>query len=187
MERIDRLKGLPIIGQKYLVPCIIEQRSPLTKWIEDFGRMTPIEIMQYEVYPIINHLHTDRENGQNYPHYHIDFRFTEFKSITSFQVRETKSKYHFTNYTRYHIIGDLPKIEYHPLKLLRLDQMAITDVRMIGKSKLKHKCIHKGKCPHRGYDLSQEPIIDSKITCPLHGLQFDAITKQLINEYEILK
>lgn len=181
MERIDRLKSLPIIGQEYLVPCIIEERPPINKWVEDFGRMTPIEIMQYEVYPIINHLHTDIENGQDYPHYHVDFRFTELDAF--YNVKDKISKYKFTNDVRYNIIkGQIPTIEYHPLILLRLNQLGITPSNMIYKSKLKHKCIHKGKCPHRGYDLSQEPIINGKITCPLHGLEFDSITKQLINQ-----
>ena len=36
------------------------------------------------------------------------------------------------------------------------------------------------KCPHRGYDLSKEPIVNGVITCPLHNLKFDAITKKII-------
>ena len=54
-------------------------------------------------------------------------------------------------------------------------------VRFIKNSKLKHKCIHKGKCPHRGYDLSNVDPIDNQIHCPLHGLIFDAETKKIIN------
>jgi len=62
-----------------------------------------------------------------------------------------------------------------------------THVDLIKKSKLKHNCIYKGKCPHRGFDLSNtKPTIDdngeSVIRCPLHSLKFNAKTKQLINE-----
>ena len=42
--------------------------------------------------------------------------------------------------------------------------------------------IHKGKCPHRGFDLSNEiPNKEGIITCPLHNLKFNAETKKLIN------
>jgi len=50
---------------------------------------------------------------------------------------------------------DFGDLEYHLLPVLNEDFTGITDVSLIEKSKLKNKCIHKGKCPHRGYDLSQ--------------------------------
>ncbi len=55
-----------------------------------------------------------------------------------------------------------------------------TSIDLIAKSKLKHKCIHKGKCPHRGYDLTDVKPINGIITCPLHSLRFNSKTKLLI-------
>jgi nitrite reductase/ring-hydroxylating ferredoxin subunit len=67
------------------------------------------------------------------------------------------------------------------LKKIHKKEKFITPVSLIKNSKLKHNCIHKGKCPHRGYDLSNEiPNENGIITCPLHGLQFDKITKKLL-------
>ena len=31
-------------------------------------------------------------------------------------------------------------------------------------------------CPHKGADLSRMPVRDGCVTCPLHGLRFDAET-----------
>jgi hypothetical protein len=66
------------------------------------------------------------------------------------------------------------KLEFRFLKKIRDDEKFKTGVSLISKSKLKHKCIHKGKCPHRGFDLSNEkPDENEIITCPLHSLMFD--------------
>ena len=69
-------------------------------------------------------------------------------------------------------------IVYFALPVVSTEHKVITPVKFISKSKLKHKCIYKGKCPHRGYDLSQETPINGVITCPLHGLKFDVKTKK---------
>jgi len=71
---------------------------------------------------------------------------------------------------------------------IREEHTSRTPVQLIRQSKLKHNCIHKGKCPHRGFDLSNvTPTLEGigrdaieVITCPLHSLKFNATTKQLI-------
>ena len=72
-------------------------------------------------------------------------------------------------------------IKYFVMPVINENFAGITPVNLISKSKLKHKCIHKGKCPHKGYDLSQVKAIDSKITCPLHGLEFDEVSGVVLN------
>ena len=77
-------------------------------------------------------------------------------------------------------------IEWLSKKCIATHNIWNTPVGLISRSKLKHKCIYKGKCPHRGYDLSQTISTydinyggDVKL-CPLHGLKFDAETGELL-------
>lgn len=37
-------------------------------------------------------------------------------------------------------------------------------------------CLKRNVCPHRGYDLSREPVVDGIVTCPLHGLRWNVGT-----------
>ncbi len=123
------------------------------------------------IVPLINHLHSDRENGQEKPHYHVDTRYSDkvfpYDRIFPHRLSENES------------------IEYRWLYKTSEEFQGITPVGLIRKSKLKHKCIHKGKCPHRGFDLSNiEPDKDNIIRCPLHGLEFDGTTKQMITNFD---
>lgn len=111
------------------------------------------------VFPLINHPHNDIENGQEETHYHIDFRYP--MSPPTYSRVDLPLKHN-------------QKLEYRMLSKIKDKHSHITHINLISKSKLKHKCIHKGKCPHRGYDLSNEiPDENGIITCPLHGLKFD--------------
>lgn len=150
IQKIDELKEAPNVGTYYLVPVY----KALIR-----GNL-------YKV-PLINCLHTDKENGQFEPHYHVDTRF----------LRKIKEWFFKRVYP--HEYSDF-KIEYIYLKCYHKEVSNITSPTLISKSKIKHKCIHKGKCPHRGMDLSQVVPINGVIRCPLHGLEFDEQTKQLI-------
>lgn len=207
MQKIDELKTQPIIGEYYLVPCIIKEKIVETynninaDWeIVDGELFKPIvfteHVKQLYIYPIINHLHNDRKTGQDYYHYHIDYRFIKTINKRSLFAKQITPNHIFTSNPRYNLIGDNLeyKIEYHPLRCLTLHNKGIAGAVKI--EKLKHKCIYKGKCPHRGYSLLQEvPKRESYetiengikhikygnvITCPLHGLKFNNETKQLI-------
>lgn len=144
-------------GESYLVPCLVKE--------------------QYEklcITPVINHPHNDKENGQDEIHYHVDYRFVKHEDDGNFPTVVNKhSKHHFVERIRpeKNLDGEL---EYFILPVINEEFSGITPTKLISRSKLKHKCIHKGKCPHRGYDLSQVKAVDGKITCPLHGLRFDA-------------
>lgn len=128
----------------------------------------PRKKVNEDVLPLINHLHSDRENGQDMPHYHVDDRYEI--NMTSFPIRVFP-----------HLMTSNQTLEYRILTIKNKTVKSITPPIMISKSKLKHKCIHKGKCPHRGFDLSKEqPGLDGMITCPLHGLKFK--NGQLVNQ-----
>lgn len=87
-----------------------------------------------KVTPLYNHPHSDIENGQKEVHYHIDSRYDEFRSVGQIRVSLP--------------LKQNEKLEYRYLKKYHEREMLKTPVQLIRKSKLKHNCIHKGKCPH---------------------------------------
>jgi len=162
-EKVENVKRDLKNGEMYLVPCIVNE-------IEYFD--TYEEKRVGYVIPIINHPHNDIENGQEEVHYHADFRFVELREKDGAMfvyLKDGKKSY------LYNLRPTLKdgQFKYIILKVVNENKHLITPVDFIKKSKIKHKCIHKGKCPHRGYDLSQvSEDADGIITCPLHGLQF---------------
>ncbi len=171
-EKIENIKRPIKKGELYLVPCLIKIKDNLTY-----------------ITPIINHPHNDIENGQKEVHYHVDYRFIKHFNDGDFPTPyRTHSKHVYINSYRpilhkekeYSYFGDLETLSYYILPVINEDFKGITPVEFIKKSKLKYKCIHKGKCPHRGYNLSQVKEKGGIITCPLHGLKFNAKTKKLI-------
>lgn len=162
-----------IKGQLYKVPCI--KRWYVETVIEEVddslcrGFMDRTEKHKKYYIPIYNHPHSDIENGQTEIHYHRDTRFEE--------VDKPDSEY---NNNGSIVLQKDDTIVIKELTAVADSEKWYTPAEMISKSKLKHRCIHKGKCPHRGYDLSGIEPADGVIRCPLHGLRFDSNTKQLI-------
>lgn len=166
MKMVDRLNKPLVIGENYLVPCI-KILDPNTDWyIDNTGELSLKKEFKY--IPIINFPHNDVENNQIEVHYHIDDRFTSddntISLVGNLRIQKTKE--------------DI--LIYKLMECIRVRPNSITPSRFIANSKLKHKCIYKGKCPHRGYDLTNEIPIDGVIICPLHALRFNSKTKQLI-------
>ncbi len=179
--RVDDVSRPIRIGETFLVPCIVRTATNLIDWRIVNGEPIPNSELKYFITPVINHLHNDKENGQTETHYHVDYRFLKHDDNGDFpNVRNKHSKYYFCEYLRPQekLHGDL---KYFIMPVINESFAGITPVNLISKSKLKHKCIHKGKCPHRGYDLSQVKAIDGKITCPLHGLEFNAVSGVVLN------
>lgn len=190
MEYIDKLKHPPVVGETYLVPCIISCNEPEDHqwWIEGKRVKYSKNFIEKYIFPIINHLHSDRENGQDYKHYHVDYRFVDLKKDENYLIAKKRHKHHlFAPHSRYDLrkeeiwYREDYKIEYYPLKCYRQEFHGTAGDTT--KSKLKHRCIHKGKCPHRGYDLSQVVPVNGIITCPLHGLKFYADNGELKEDW----
>ena len=191
--KIDELKTPPIVGNYYLVPCKVVyvehsnkgnfQKNIYNTW-EDFSVITPFFKKIALITPIINRPHSDKENGQIDVHYHIDTRFIKDEE-ESYEDQELRYYKGYIIELDYHmrLKADF-EIEYVPLKCIYTRCNDITDVLYIRKSKLKHKCIYKGKCPHRGMDLSQVTPFAGKIVCPLHGLEFDKNSGVLLTNFE---
>lgn len=171
-ELVENVKRPLKNGELFLVPCIVNEIDFLNESVNT----KKIEF----VIPIINHPHNDIENGQEEVHYHADFRFVELreKDGAMFVYLENDTKCYVYNLRPTLKDGEF---KYIILKVINGNKHLTTPVEFIKKSKLKHKCIHKGKCPHRGYDLSQVSEDENGIvTCPLHGLQFK--DKKLITQ-----
>jgi hypothetical protein len=183
--RVEDVSRPLLKGEKYLVPCIVREdyqemiydETDLFLDNKDFNS----HIKRIYVTPIINHPHNDIENGQPEIHYHVDYRFLKHDGKGNFpKVRNKHSRYFFCEKIRPQEKLD-GVIKYFVMPVINEDFVGITPVDFISKSKLKHKCIHKGKCPHRGYDLSQVNAVDGIIKCPLHGLEFDTFSGDVIN------
>ena len=156
-------------GERFLVPCIIRRESVAT-----------LEERLY-ITPVINLPHADIENEQTEVHYHADYRFIKHRNNENFPIVENNhSRHYFCHSVRPEekLHGEL---QYFILPVINESFTGITPVENIKKSKLKHKCIKHGRCPHKGYSLSQVKPIDGEITCPLHGLKFDEKTGKVLN------
>lgn len=156
------------------MPCLVNRTSVFKDedelWLDFSSSITKSKMY---ILPIINHPHNDIENGQPETHYHLDYRFIKHKNDGNFPtVKNNHSSHIFGSEVRPE--SNFGSLEYFLLPVINEEFKGITPVEMINKSTLKHKCIHKGKCPHRGYDLSQvEADENGIVTCPLHGLIFD--------------
>lgn len=159
--RIQDIKN-PRPGTNYLVPCLISNQG---------GKM--------HITPVIDHPHNDVENGQPLAHYHADFRFIRHTVEKSGVLPINKHSDHVYAADDRPLVGN-GTIENYVLPMQTADHLNTTHLVNIKKSKLKHRCIHKGKCPHRGFDLSNENPKNGVITCPLHGLRFNAKTHKLL-------
>ena len=187
MLRVDDIKRPLLLGEEYFVPCIVRtEYHPIVyeQTLIEERYLTKNHKLRTYITPVINSPHNDIENGQKEVHYHADFRFIKTENVhvdgsTILRVINKHSKYYFCEFIRPEekVHG---RLEYMALPVVSEEFAQGTPVGLIKNSKLKHKCIHKGKCPHRGYDLSQVKPSNGIITCPLHGLTFDSTTKQLL-------
>lgn len=172
IEKVEDIKRPLIVGEALNVLCAISI-------FESEERITPI----------INHPHSDKENGQDEVHFHADSRFIYRKNkghLAKYGIAIGNRNFKQLGSIRLKI-NEIVRFERVNLKVQKIKETLETDISFISKSKLKHKCIKNGKCPHRGYDLSQvEPTPEGVLICPLHSLKFNSITKQLIkNEISI--
>jgi len=170
IQKIEKVKGKLIEKTFYDVPC----------WVENG-----------DIIPIIPHLHSDKESGQLKKHYHVDDRF-----ITNHYNKyfDNKAIYILTNNkdvkmqavkNELRIYPKNGKIERHILRCVLPFVSGITPVEVLKNHKLK-KCMHNGKCPHKGYDLSNIEAVNGVVTCPLHGLKINIISKEIVNDPKLL-
>ena len=164
--KVEDVKEPIKIGKTYLVPCILKS----------------LEDSFIEVFPVINNLHSDKENGQDYLHYHIDSRFIkpdlpQYKKQNKLYDGHVMTRQRRCNFEK----GEkIPELQYIPLKCF--DVNVRWSVAPTGNSKFKRNCCKNNKCLHRGYELSNEREKNGIITCPLHGLSYRKETMELIKK-----
>lgn len=181
MERVEDIKRPLKKGEVFLVPCIVRteriEKDEQEIWMDLNNGSS---VTKRFICPIINHPHNDVENGQRGIHYHLDYRFFKHNNDDDFPSVPKNQSYNLAIFD----VRPRPEhgqIEYIALPVINEEFTGTTPTAFIQNSKLKHKCIHKGKCPHRGYDLSQVKSKNGIIKCPLHGLQFIEETGELTN------
>lgn len=158
LQRVDRLKEPPVIGQAYLVPTVFGQWHHLLRdW------------------PVIGLKHNDIEYLNFHPeHYHLDTRF----------LRVSEKLLPEAPYQPLHARFNLP---LSPIVLRRRTCLR-EPIQFRGPSEFSIKFqaafagtqCGKGKrgwvCPHKHFPLGSIAPIDGVLKCPLHGLRIDAET-----------
>lgn len=188
---IEKLTSPPIVGEIYRVPCMFGQIALLSKaqvksaewwpimrpphqdsiyfpqtksiWVDNDYSSTLVEEIFYE------------DDPNSYQHYHVDPRFAPDEYYTGWEV--VNKDYH-------NIIDIQGKIKWQEMVCLREmpTQRLFTGFGQRFVDDHKDKKIKCGRCPHRGVLLNSVPVIDGVITCPNHGLRFNAETKQCITD-----
>jgi hypothetical protein len=167
LQRVDRLKEPPVIGQTYLVPTVFGQWHHLLRdW--------PVIGLKHDD---IEHLNFDRV------HYHLDTRF----------LRVSEELLYGAPYRPLHARGDVP---LGPVKLARR-KMIRAPLSFDGPAEFTVKFdaafagqqCGKGKrgwvCPHKHFPLGSIESIDGVLKCPLHGLRIDAATGRCLSHGEV--
>lgn len=176
--KINEIHRPLVQGELILVPCFVKEDG----------------IVHY-ITPVYDCPHSDKDSGQDYVHYHADYRFIPHDThpignrIVAIPINDERRRDFDTIVYLGHSVNrfnDRPTLDGGENLVWRLLPVVDpngfynpTKESLISKENIKPK-ICKGKCPHKGFDLSQVEAIDGVITCPLHGLRFDNKTKKLI-------
>lgn len=165
MQKIDELDKPPVVGRFYLVPCFRLAVLFDEEWI-----------------PVHGSAHDDPEIGVLVLHRHVDARFVSKRlqkkldlvqggsSVLAVPVCDSGSvKVKSPVYRKMKCRRTMPAIE----------EFGPIPGEMTGTIRTIHRCgvnPERPVCPHRGYDLRTIPEVNGVVTCPLHGLAFDAET-----------
>jgi nitrite reductase/ring-hydroxylating ferredoxin subunit len=156
---IENVEGEPVVRRFYMVPWVTYQVCT--------GERFSV--------PIIGHAHHDKEyfNAAS-PHYHIDRRFVNQATLKQ-----------FNSWTRRSVMAG--NIVARVKEIVHRERRKTCCVRRMPKVNLAHQMFiaayrdHRidpanPVCPHKGFNLSGQPVRDGVIQCPLHGLCWDAVT-----------
>lgn len=149
-------------------------------------------------WPVMGEAHRDKEIiGFPDLHYHIDWRFVSARTYhrhvaSDFYRSESKAAFGVPlmlmpekrdgYFRRPRQFGDVPgeiETRRRRLKCKRsLPPYPHGAAPWMARLSEHHAaaCLKHRVCPHRGYDLSREPVVDGVVTCPLHGLRWNVET-----------
>jgi hypothetical protein len=179
---------MTLVGQVYLVPCVwgvisnIGHNSPARWWPvllpshEDSRYFNTKTIREWketeEGAYLVEQVVSAGSNPSTPHHYHVDARFTEESWYGTDRGRPVRNL-HTT------IFPDDCRCTLFEMVCLREMPVQVKLYSVFGKlfvDDFTGKKIKCGRCPHKGTDLTTIPVVDGKITCPAHGMQFDAQT-----------
>jgi hypothetical protein len=160
LEKIEFVKE-PIVGKRYLVPCVQAMRGGL---VGDYQKDDWI--------PVIGHLHNDKKNGFDADHYHYDLRFSKndrHGPVLNIQEGGFRHSSFMVS------LG----IQHKARKMVR-ETPLFPNARHIPILELAHKDdiaqSVKGirRCPHAGFPLNAATkLLCGKMVCAGHGLLWD--------------
>lgn len=186
LQRADRLKEPPVVGQFYLVPAILWNRRSRC----NAGESSEDEVLRElqgkgaKWWPVWGSKHNDIEYFGFRPlHYHIDPRFLNKRHWSEFRnpLRSPLLQVQATPLNHSDLKSGPPKPQLRRMRCT----MAHSEwghSNAIPVTKLNaafggQQC-RKGKrgfvCPHKLFPLGSVQVVDGVITCPLHGLRIDA-------------
>lgn len=134
---------------------------------DDTGRPFFIEPVPYklEIVPIYDCEHDDKESGQDYKHYHRDYRYKVPEELLG----------------RYKVGSDpRPQLkDYEGILMLNLELVSAYDYSYTSNSMIPSYTgmkLNCKTCPHRGFNLENTKAVNGIIKCPLHGTKIDEET-----------
>ncbi len=186
------MKSPPVVGQMYSVPCVLGTLSNIgphnipPKW---WPVLTPshqdsIYFARYRTvwqetdngYEDVDEVYYE-DDLKTPHHYHVDPRFTTEDYYTPYEIAQ--ESFHTTIRPESEIsVRDMVCVREMPIQTLftGFGKNFLDDHK---EARLK-LC---GRCPHKGISLTSMPMVDGKITCPAHGLQFDSVTGRCVSEW----
>jgi nitrite reductase/ring-hydroxylating ferredoxin subunit len=169
------LLEVPVIGRHYMVPTV--------DW--HVGR-------RWSDWPVSLPAHRDIELQVPALHYHIDVRFLTPEQEGMWKSSMSSSFTVMANAKRENgvWVDDTDTLYSMPEPVWKLRECikgrgAAVKMPPVISGYVGKQCKHDGHgwvCPHRGYRLASEPIVDGAINCPLHGLYIDNETGIVIRD-----
>ncbi len=173
MLDIQDVKGAPVVGETYVVPCVVAQ----------------VGERPARAVPIWGELHSDAELGVPQKHFHVDHRFLNDEEFNFWFPKghglATDSMIYATFLKEDQLLST-PFSEVRVCQREQLPWMKASDHANALKflTALDNLCIGKRIsdkiCHHRGYNMAQVPEIDGCITCPLHGAKWKVATGEYV-------
>jgi nitrite reductase/ring-hydroxylating ferredoxin subunit len=168
-QKIEDIKRPVKVGEKFLVKCAYK--------VFENGYIF--------ITPILGNFHYEDNLGQK--HYHPDLRFIKYNGLNGNEKlgeiqnkipAKLHSKHEFQAVTiKESDLKNGYKIDYFILRIYNTHNwQTFSDLTNEEDFKIKHLC---KKCPHKGYDLTNEPLVNGVVTCPLHKKRFTYDFKEL--------
>lgn len=188
VESILDLDSPPVVGRTYLVPVVEVTYAEKAVWIGDLRYVKePERIIDYPV--LDKKLHSDvigkTRTGE---HWHIDARFLSNDELELLCLSKDKSVAWIgdSGYGAGFIFDKESRLVKWKERECRraLPRNSAKGPVIFGapfRSDFEHSKMKCRTCPHKGMRLASMPIKDGKITCPMHGLTFDAVTEECVS------